>query len=93
MNKDTPHLIPLTGNAGKAPVLLLDGNCSYNDLQDCADMRLSAAKDMLRSLSLLDSSEADGRDLQNFAHAAAVLLEDASDLLAAARQAVRRGLS
>ncbi|MCY1556829.1 hypothetical protein D9M68_936210 [compost metagenome] len=90
MRKDTSHLIPLTANAGLAPVLLLDGNCTYNELQDCADMRLHAAKDLLRSLSLLESVEAEGRDLQHFAHAAAMLLEDACDLAAAARQAARR---
>lgn len=91
MHKDTPHLIPLTGNAGKTAVLLLDGNCSYDDLQDCADVRLHAAKHLLRGVSLMESSDAGGRDLRHVAHAAALLLEDACDLLAAARQAARRG--
>lgn len=90
MHTDFPHLIPLTANAGTTAVLLLNGSRSYVDLQDCADMRLHAAKNLLRSLSLSDSREADGRDLMNVAHAAAVLLEDACDLLAAARKAAGR---
>ncbi|WP_271410027.1 hypothetical protein [Pseudomonas sp. Q1-7] len=90
MHTDFLHLIPLTANAGTTAVLLLNGSRSYAELQDCADMRLHAAKNLLRSLSLLESQEADGRDLMHVTHAAAVLLEDACDLLDAARKAAGR---
>jgi hypothetical protein len=90
MHKDFPNpsaeLIPLTGNAGSTPVLLLDASCSAIDLQDCADRRLNAARGLLRSLASLESPEAEGSDLLHFADAAHLLLTDACDLLAAARR-------
>lgn len=83
-------LIPLTGNAGATPVLLLDGSCSYMDLQDCADLRLNAARGLLHSLATMAPGQADERDLVHFADAAQLLLTDACDLLAAARKAAQR---
>lgn len=85
-----PELIPLTGNATDTPVLLLDTRCSYIDLQECADMRLNAVRGLLRSLSTMEPGYADHRDLVNVTQAAEILLTDAYDLLAAARQAVHR---
>ncbi|MCO6056003.1 hypothetical protein NG726_04885 [Pseudomonas sp. MOB-449] len=94
MHTDFPRpsstLIPLTANAGVTPALLLDGSCSYADLQDCADMRLNAARGLLHSLATMAPGEVDGRDLTHIADAAQLLLTDACDLLAAARKAARR---
>ncbi|MFZ6045673.1 hypothetical protein ACFW0H_06065 [Pseudomonas sp. CR3202] len=94
MHTDFPtpsaELVPLTGNAGTTPVLLLDGSCSYIDLQECADMRLNAARGLLHSLASMAPGQADERDLVHFADAAQLLLTDACDLLAAARKAARR---
>jgi hypothetical protein len=84
------NFIPLTGNTGTTPVLLLDGGCSYIDLQECAESRLYAARGLLRSLASLELTDANERDLQHFANAAHMLLEDACDLIAAARRAARR---
>ncbi|MDH4557821.1 hypothetical protein E8F11_22060 [Pseudomonas sp. BN417] len=90
MHTDFSNLIPLTGNAGTTPVLLLDGSCAYIDLQECADMRLNAARGLLHSLATMAPGQADERDLVHFADAAQLLLADACDLLAAARKAARR---
>jgi hypothetical protein len=45
---------------------------------------------LLRSLASLELTDANERDLQHFANAAHMLLEDACDLIAAARRAARR---
>ncbi|MFC5695631.1 hypothetical protein ACFPU0_08675 [Pseudomonas sp. GCM10022186] len=71
-------------------MLLLDGSCSYIDLQECADLRLNAARGLLHSLASMSPGQADGRDLVHFADAAQLLLTDACDLLAAARKAACR---
>ncbi|WP_052659152.1 hypothetical protein [Pseudomonas sp. LFM046] len=94
MHTDFPtpsaELIPLTGNARRTPVLLLDGSCSSLDLQECADLRLNAARGLLQSLASIEPGYADERDLVHFAQAAELLLTDACDLLLAARTAMRR---
>ncbi len=90
MHTDFLNLIPLTANAGTTPVLLLDGACSYLDLQECADLRLNAARGLLHSLATMAPGQADERDLVHFAEAAQLLLTDACDLLAAARKAAHR---
>lgn len=86
----SPARIPLTANAGITPVLLLDGNRACVELQDCADMRLNAARGLLHSLASMTPGDVDGRDLMHIADAAQLLLTDACDLVAAARKAARR---
>ncbi|GAC1034395.1 hypothetical protein thsps21_52240 [Pseudomonas sp. No.21] len=88
----TPALVPLTANAGNTPVLLLDGSQPYIELQDCAEMRLSAARGLMRGLASLSPRQADDLDLDlvGMVHAAHVLLTDACDLVAAAHLAARR---
>lgn len=84
------NLIPLTGNPTKAPVLLLDANQPFAEIQECAERRLGAARDLLQSLACLKIEAASGHDISNLADAACLLLEDASDLFKAAGQAARR---
>ena len=83
MNK----LIPLTTNPSHAPVLLIDTNASYIDIQEYAEQRLCAAKGLLFSLSCMSISRADAKDVSGIADAAYLLLADASDLFNAARKA------
>jgi hypothetical protein len=83
-------LRPLSANPSGSSVLLLDGSRSYMELQETAEYRLVAARDLLASLSCMEGSCVDGRDLANVADAAYLLLSDASDLFRAAREAVRR---
>ncbi|HBO5639836.1 hypothetical protein GFM12_06865 [Pseudomonas aeruginosa] len=82
--------VPLTTNATDAPVLLIDSNRPYLELQECAEQRLSTARALLWSLSSMVITHADGRDVNHLADAAYLLLEDASDLFQAARQAALR---
>ena len=84
MNK----LIPLTNNPSKTPVLLIDSTASYLDLEACADRRLNAAKGLLDSLAHMSFTNVEPKDLHNFTDAAYLLLEDANDLLQAARNGV-----
>ncbi|AOE84646.1 hypothetical protein [Pseudomonas sp. TCU-HL1] len=83
-------LVPLTTNATDAPVLLIDANRPYLELQEAAEQRLSTARDLLWSLSSMVITHADGKDVSRVADAAYVLLEDASDLFQAARKASLR---
>ncbi|WP_375738400.1 hypothetical protein [Pseudomonas boanensis] len=83
-------LVPLTSNATNAPVLLIDASRPYLELQECAEQRLSTVRDLLLSLSSMVITHADGKDVNRVADAAYLLLEDASDLLQAARQAALR---
>ncbi|WP_052659260.1 hypothetical protein [Pseudomonas sp. LFM046] len=87
---DDSRFIPLSENAIKAPVLLLDSSCSYDDLQDCAEQRLHAAKNLLLRFTCMKIDIAESRDLVSVANAAHLLLADASDLFAAARKAALR---
>ncbi|WP_165668698.1 hypothetical protein [Metapseudomonas otitidis] len=83
-------LRPLSANPSGSSVLLLDGSRSYLDLQETAEYRLMAARDLLASFAYMEGSCADGRYLANVAEAANLLLSDAYDLLRAAREAVQR---
>jgi hypothetical protein len=84
-------LVPLTSNATDAPVLLLDAGRPYLELQEAAEQRLSTARGLLWSLSSMVITHADGKDVNLLADAAYLLVEDASDLFLAARQAALRG--
>ena len=87
---DDSRFIPLSENAAQAPVLLLDASAAYLDLQDCAEQRLHAAKNLLLSISCMQIDIAESRDLVCLANAAHLLLSDASDLFSAARKAALR---
>ena len=84
------NLIPLTTNPSKTSVLLLDAGTPYLDLQECAEQRLCAAKGLMFSLSCMSINHADAKDVSRIADAAYVLLEDATDLFSAARNAALR---
>lgn len=83
-------LLPLTTNPTQTPVLLVDTNAPYRDLQECAEQRLSVAKGLLSSLASIKMTAAHADELGKFADAAYLLLEDASDLFKAAHNAAKR---
>jgi hypothetical protein len=87
---DDSRFIPLSENAVQAPVLMLDASAAYLDLQDCAEQRLHAARNLLLSISCMQIDIAESRDLVCLANAAHLLLSDASDLFSAARKAALR---
>lgn len=84
------NLAPLTTSPTNTPVLLVDTDASYLDLQECAEQRLHAAKGLLSSLASITITTAHADELSKFADAAHLLLEDASDLFKAAHRAAKR---
>lgn len=88
------NFVPLTTNIASHPVLLIDADSAYQDLQEFAEHRLAIAKGLLHSLSCMKLEQASGQDLNNMAEAAHLLVAEACDLFKAARRAqCRRGNS
>ncbi|MCW2295060.1 hypothetical protein M2262_005110 [Pseudomonas sp. BIGb0408] len=85
--------LPLSSNPTSTPVLLIDTRCSYIDLQESAEQRLSAVRGLLRSLAVMNITLADASDLRYLSEAAHLLTEDACDLIKAAHQAAMREMS
>lgn len=84
---------PLTSNPNKdAAALLIDAGQPFAVLDECAEHRLYVAKNLLNSLACMKPSSTDAHDVSNIAEAAYLLIEDAYDLMRAARvAAVREG--
>ena len=87
--------VPLSAHpTHKRPALLIDRHASFDELHDCAGLRLSAARDMLFTVTTLGGESKggaiDGRDLSSIAHAAYLLLNDADDLMSIAGHAHSR---
>lgn len=80
---------------GSSPVLLINGEASYEKLANAADHRLEAVSDLLETMALSASgaSGLSGRDLHNVAWAAHLLASDALDLLRVSATAHERELS
>lgn len=74
-------------------VLLIDPRASSEELFDYAEQRLDAVKNLMFSISAMDTPHASmmGVDMSNLAHMARLLLCDASDLLVAARSELLKG--
>ncbi|MCW2290115.1 MULTISPECIES: hypothetical protein [Pseudomonas] len=83
-------LLPLSSNPTTTPVLLIDTNNSYLDLQESATQRLNAVRGLLHSLAAMKITQADAIDVQNLSEAAYLLTEDACDLVRAAHKAAMR---
>ena len=81
-------LIPLPHTPAETAVLLIDTTAPYLDIEACAEQRLNAAKGLLCSIAHMRIIDADPKDLHNLSDAAYLLLEDASELYQAARNAV-----
>ncbi|SEI21069.1 hypothetical protein NLK61_26445 [Pseudomonas fuscovaginae UPB0736] len=63
------------------PVLFVDKHAPVPDLLACATQRITAARDMLDSVSCMSSRHSDGIDLMRFSNVAALLLQDGCDVL------------
>lgn len=87
-------LRPLSSNPSTTPVLLIDAEQPYLLLQDSVEQRLSAARGLVYSLTCMSIAKADASDVSNVVEAAYLLIEDASDLMKAARAAaIREGVN
>lgn len=73
--------------------LLIDPRAQQSQLFDHAEQRLDAAKELMFTISAIDSPSGDmmSLDMANLATAAHLLLSDASDLLVAARRISPQG--
>ena len=63
------------------PVLLVSTQAPLDVLHSSAASRFLAATQMMESLASLDISAAKGVDVQQLAHAAAILLRDGCDVM------------
>lgn len=75
-----PHM-PMTNNDCDIPVLLIATQAPLDVLHSNASTRFLAVTQMMQSLASLDITQAKGADVQQLAHAAAMLLRDGCDLM------------
>lgn len=94
---DLPCLRPLSSVDPKRPALLVDEAADPDALYIEAECRLSAARDLLFTVSLAagkrpgsDADPLDGRDVASIAQAAQLLTSDALDLMTACNTAHER---
>ncbi|MEB0223236.1 short-chain dehydrogenase [Pseudomonas sp. 10S4] len=75
-----PH-IPMTNNDSDIPVLMIATQAPLDVLHSSAATRFLAVTQMMESLASLDITRAKGADVQQLAHAAAMLLRDGCDVM------------
>lgn len=73
--------IPMTNNDCDIPVLLVATQAPLDVLHSNAATRFLAVTQMMESLASLDITQAKGADVQQLAHAAAMLLRDGCDVM------------
>ncbi|MBC8996378.1 hypothetical protein IAI51_07560 [Pseudomonas sp. N40(2020)] len=72
---------PLQGNISTTPTLYIDTEAKASALLETAKHRLNILRNMLNSVSCLCVKDAEGHDLEHFASAAHILLQDGCDAL------------
>lgn len=75
-----PHM-PMTNNDCDIPVLLVATQAPLDVLHSNAATRFLAVTQMMERLASLDITQAKGADVQQLAHAAAMLLRDGCDVM------------
>ncbi|MBK5396457.1 short-chain dehydrogenase [Pseudomonas sp. TH39(2020)] len=75
-----PHM-PMINNDCDIPVLLVATQAPLDLLHSNAATRFLAVTQMMESLTSLDITQAKGADVQQLAHAAAMLLRDGCDVM------------
>ncbi|QAY85964.1 short-chain dehydrogenase [Pseudomonas arsenicoxydans] len=75
-----PHM-PMTDNDCDIPVFLVATQAPLDVLHSNAATRFLAVTQMMESLANLDITRASGADVQQIAHAAAMLLRDGCDVM------------
>ncbi|KPN90650.1 hypothetical protein [Pseudomonas nunensis] len=73
--------MPMTHNECDIPVLLVATQAPLDVLHSNAATRFLAGTQMMESLASLDITQAKGADVQQLAHAAAMLLRDGCDVM------------
>lgn len=72
---------PLQGNFSVGPTLYIDTEARTADLLKTAAHRIKAARNLLNSITCLCIKNAEGYDLEHFANAAHMLIQDGCDAL------------
>ncbi|WP_460118614.1 hypothetical protein [Pseudomonas sp. S2_C03] len=76
-----PKYHPLQSNFSAGPILYIDTEARAVDLLENAVHRLKIARNLLNSVTCLSVRNAEGHDLEHFASAAHLLLQDGCDAL------------
>ncbi|AWY42089.1 hypothetical protein DKY63_20135 [Pseudomonas putida] len=76
-----PEFRPLQGNFSAGNTLYIDTNARISDLLETATHRIKAARNLLNSVTCLCVKESEGHDLEHFANAAHILIQDGCDAL------------
>ena len=76
-----PHYLPQTDNPVGSDVLLIDTRASVSALLCCAEQRIQAAKNLLRSVSCLSATSSAQQDLNAVCEATSLLLQEGCDVL------------
>ena len=71
----------LQGNLSVGPTLYIDTEARASDLLETAIHRIKAARNLLNSVTCLCVKDAEGHDLEHFANAAHILIQDGCDAL------------
>lgn len=72
---------PLQANISAGATLFINTEAGASDLLETASHRIKAARDLLNSVSCLCLKNVEGYDLEHFANAAHLLLQDGCDAL------------
>ncbi|NBA94046.1 hypothetical protein [Pseudomonas sp. R5(2019)] len=81
MTDKTPPIEPTS----VTPVMLINPDASLQDLLAYTDLRIKTTKELMISLSCLNTSAMECRDVSAVADVAYLLLQDGSEVLDAAR--------
>ncbi|VVO86778.1 hypothetical protein [Pseudomonas fluorescens] len=71
----------LQGNFSVGPTLYIDTEARASDLHETAVHRIKAGRNLLNSVTCLCVKDAEGHDLEHFANAAHILIQDGCDAL------------
>ncbi|MFW0753436.1 hypothetical protein ACN1C3_01620 [Pseudomonas sp. H11T01] len=72
---------PLQSNLSVVPTLFLNIDADACDLFETAIQRIKAGRNLLNSVTCLSVKDAEGYDLEHFANAAHLLIQDGCDAL------------
>ncbi|EJM94285.1 hypothetical protein PMI34_01415 [Pseudomonas sp. GM74] len=76
-----PQFHPLQSNFSVGTTLYIDTEARASDLLETATHRIKAARNLLNSVTCLCVKDAEGHDLEHFASAAHILIQEGCDAL------------
>lgn len=79
--KSCPNTTCAKATSASALTLYIDTEARTSDLLETAVHRIKAARNLLNSVTCLCVKDAEGHDLEHFANAAHILIQDGCDAL------------